>query len=69
MPNPIATLTITLNDDASVGVNGPIENRMLVYGMLEMAKDAVTKFAEKSQNKVIEVPPGTVLRKFPTAGA
>lgn len=40
------TLTITL--DAATGqvqVAGPIDNKMICYGLLEMAKDAIRDYA------------------------
>jgi len=37
-------MTITWNVDGSVNVVGPIKNKILSYGMLEAAKDAVRKY-------------------------
>lgn len=64
MPNVIAELKVVLNDDMTCGVQGPVENKMLCYSMLEMAKDAVREHIAKVQagNKIIAVPPGTFLR-------
>lgn len=59
-----AQLVIALNDDGTVGVNGPIENRMLVFGMMELAKDAINQHAKDSQKRILEVPPG--MRIIPT---
>lgn len=41
MSQVVAELKITLTDDNRISVTGPIENRMLTYGMLELAKDVV----------------------------
>jgi len=64
----VAQLVIVLNADGTLGVNGPVENKMLVYGMLEMAKDAVRDFNKNSQKKIVELPPGTTLRAVPPLG-
>ena len=34
-------LTITLQDDGQLQVSGPIQNKALAYGLLELAKDAI----------------------------
>ena len=34
-------LTVTLTDNGRVTVSGPINNKILAYGMLEAAKDAI----------------------------
>jgi hypothetical protein len=51
-----ATLTIILKLDGQVGVVGPVANKLLCYGMLEMAKSAIAAFVEPSailQPKII----------------
>jgi hypothetical protein len=51
-----------VEESGQVSVNGPISNRILCYGMLEMAKDAITQFHEKQANsKILQVPPGAAL--------
>lgn len=35
------TLTITLSESGQVSVNGPLDQLMLCYGMLELAKDVI----------------------------
>jgi hypothetical protein len=37
-------LVITLSPDGNVNVQGPIENKLLCYGLLEAAKDAIRNF-------------------------
>lgn len=54
----IAQLTITLNDDGTVSVTGPIDNQLACYGMLEMARDALSAH---TQNKSRLVQPAAVL--------
>lgn len=44
MNDVIAQITVTLTNNGQVQVSGPIDNRMLCYGLLEMAKDVVREF-------------------------
>lgn len=37
-------LTIQLNTNGTVTVNGPITDKVLSYGMLELAKDAISEY-------------------------
>lgn len=37
----IAKLEITLDDKGSINVQGPIDNKLLAYGLLEAAHDAI----------------------------
>jgi len=39
-----AVMTITIEDNGAISVNGPIHDKILAYGMLESAKDAVREF-------------------------
>lgn len=65
MANIVAQLAITLDEAGAVNINGPLENRLLCYGLMEMAKEALQKHAAESAKQVIAVPPGTQLRPFP----
>jgi len=40
----IAILTIEFDENSAVKVSGPIDNKILCYGMLEMARDAIKDF-------------------------
>ena len=40
-------LTITLSPNGGVSVTGPIDNAMLCYGLLEVAKDVVRMHVQK----------------------
>lgn len=62
MHNVVAQLVITMTDDGKVNINGPVENTMLCYGLLQMGTQAVTRYADQAQKKIIEVPPGTVVK-------
>lgn len=61
---PKAQLVVIINDDGTIGVNGPVDQTMLCVGMLEMAKVAILEHRNKAQKLIQEVPPGTVLRKM-----
>ncbi len=52
------TLTIMMEEDGRIGVNGPIDNKILCYGMLELAKQAIQAY--QSGPKIL-VPNGPVL--------
>lgn len=43
-------LSITLNNDGSINVQGPIHDRIVCYGLLEMAKDAIRDRHSQPQN-------------------
>lgn len=47
-------LTITFNPDGTVQVRGPLNNKVLCYGMLEAARDAVRDF--EPQNHLVAAP-------------
>jgi len=34
-------ITITLHDNGQLTVTGPIQNKVMVYGLLELAKDVI----------------------------
>ena len=53
MPNLIATLAITMTDDGQVQVAGPIENKVLCYGLLEVAKDIINDATKKSDHRIV----------------
>ena len=65
-PVPTTTLTLVITFDqitGQVGVNGPIQNALLCYGILESAKDAIRKFAQdQAQEKRIQ--PVTVMPRL-----
>jgi len=48
-------LKITADEQGNVQVSGPIANKMLCYGMLAMAHDAIRDFAAKQAESRIAV--------------
>jgi len=65
---PAIQLMISMDETGSVNVNGPIQNLLLCYGLLEMAKVAIQAHAEQNKRLVqpvtlgvpalLPVPPG-----------
>jgi hypothetical protein len=52
---PRAVMTIIWNADGSVTVNGPIKDKIVCYGLLDCARDAIRDFNHKGEQQ-IEVP-------------
>lgn len=53
-------LDITLNDDGSVTVNGPLANKIICYGLLEAAKIVVKDWEPKDAPRILRpdfIPP------------
>jgi hypothetical protein len=61
MANKVAELIITLTDDGKINVNGAIENKMLAYGLLETAKEAICDHHKQANQLVKPVPHGFLL--------
>jgi hypothetical protein len=51
------SLTIMMEEDGRIGVNGPIDNKILCYGMLELAKQAIQAY---EPGRKIVTPNGSV---------
>jgi len=54
---PLMTLAITIDEKGQIQVTGPIENKLLCYGLLEIAKDVVHEHCERISNQRV-VPAG-----------
>jgi len=56
---PAKQLVITLNQDGSLSVTGPLENKMMCYAMLMIAHDSLKDFydARAANSAGIVVPP------------
>jgi hypothetical protein len=50
-------MTIEMLEDGRIQVHGPIENKLLCYGLLELAKDAVREYADKKAWLAMQQPP------------
>jgi hypothetical protein len=56
-------LTIILNEAGELGVNGPIDNKMLSYGMLEVAKEAIAEH-HRGKQRLVQPVMGMTLPKL-----
>jgi len=60
---PELTLTIVFNTDTGkIGVNGPIQDKVGCFGVLEVAKDAIREYHRAQEENRVQpvsvVPPG-----------
>lgn len=53
---PEVKLVISMGADGQVNVEGPLSNRVLCYGLLEAAKDAIRNFETQKSGLVRPVP-------------
>jgi hypothetical protein len=54
----IVTLTIQMNQATrQIGVQGPIEDKLFCYGLLEMAKEAIAEHHKQQQGKILVARP------------
>ncbi len=57
------TLTITLDEGGKVGINGPLQDKILCYGLLECAKVVIAQYAAKDAPLI--QPASGILPPFP----
>lgn len=50
---PKAQLLITIEHDGKIGVEGPIDDPLLAYGMLECARDAIRDFNDQQKQRIV----------------
>jgi hypothetical protein len=62
MSKPV-TLVITMDENNQIGVSGPISNKLLCYGMLAVAHDAIKDFNDNAakQRSPIDLISGSAL--------
>lgn len=58
--NGIQRLIIMLDEDGKVKLNGPLQNKLLCYGLLEVARDIIKD--HKVVIPVAAIPPGINLK-------
>jgi len=46
-------MTITLNANGSVSINGPINNKILCYGLLEAARKALDDYIPQDRPEIL----------------
>jgi hypothetical protein len=56
---PVATITIILDQRGQINVTGPIENKLLMFGLLRMAEQVVNDFKPSS---ILQASPSDVMR-------
>lgn len=59
-------LKITVTEQGQIGVHGPLDQPLVCYGLLEMARQAIQKHHEQAQRIVKPVgliPPAELLRR------
>ena len=54
-------ILIELLEDGNVNINGPLENKVLCYGLLKMGEVLVTNYENKKIISAIMVPSGKVV--------
>ena len=55
---------IVIAEDGTLNVSGPLDNKILMLGVLEEAKEAVHKYHEKKQDRIVQpAPPGLIISK------
>ncbi len=54
------TITITRTQQGQISIHGPMQDRILMLGLLEIAKDLVTDWHKKQANSsaIVAPPPG-----------
>lgn len=57
MPEAAVQLLLTLNRDGSLNVTGPIDDRVLCYGMLDYAKDVIREYQAQKARLVLPATP------------
>jgi hypothetical protein len=48
------TLVIAMDDKGQVSVTGPLENRMLCYGLLGMAREVIQQQGAKEPSRILK---------------
>lgn len=57
MPQQTFELKITMNAQGQINVNGPLENAVVCFGMMECAKEAIKEYNKSKQASGITLPP------------
>lgn len=58
----VAQLAITMDETGRISVNGPIDNEILAYGLLEKARQAIYEHNQQKKRSIVTLPPGSHLR-------
>lgn len=63
-PKITAQLTVTMLEDGNVNVSGPIANKTLCYGLLEVAKDIVRGYVDRANAPRVAPPQPGIFRRL-----
>lgn len=55
-PKIMAQLTVTMFEDGNVNISGPIANKSLCYGLLEVGKDLVRGYVDQANSPRVAMP-------------
>jgi hypothetical protein len=55
-PKIVAQLTVTMFEDGNVNIAGPIANKSLCYGLLEVGKDLVRGYVDQANGPRVATP-------------
>lgn len=58
---PQFTLAITLNENGQMRVDGIPQSKVLAYGMLAAAQDAIRDAFKQQESRIVAPPPGLVM--------
>lgn len=48
-------IIITMTKEGAISVSGPIDNKLISYGMLELAKESIAQYHENKKKNIVEV--------------
>jgi len=49
-------IALTIDENGKPNLEGPIDNKVLCYGLLELAKDVLNEYHRNKQKNRIEIP-------------
>jgi hypothetical protein len=61
----VVQILIEMTPTGQVNVTGPVDNKVLCFGLLEAAKDAVREYAEQNAKRIV---PATGITLAPPNG-
>jgi hypothetical protein len=66
---PQLQLVITLDEAGQVSVQGPIEQKIVCYGLLEVARDAIAEHHARLAQRLVQPASGPLPPVFPPKGS
>lgn len=62
MSQPVTQLIITLDENGSVDVSGPLQDKMTCYALLEAARDAIKDYTDAQRPKILPPDPADMMK-------